>query len=287
MKRISVAAIVLLLNLACFHSGLAHCDQTAVSSADQDLWDTHGCIEAVFLWHYRAYDLREDDWNDRGWDDACNDDKEFAKHWNASFLITYGLLDNYAQSFHGTVDYRAAAERYGSDFHDRLYHTATDDQGIFGRYSHHIIGPNEISVSCLRFEGGPAERAADFMHEGWHAWQDKHDYDGGPAGGHQHCTTQPDGSCRNGNCTIDGCDYFYFHGISAYLFGDMWQDDGTANRFHSPNQVQVEFQCDVADQPQPWIPASVRQGARAETNARSAERFINGPGYICGDSRPW
>ena len=38
----------------------------------------------------------------------------------------------------------------------------------------------------------------------------------------------------------------------------MWENDGTANRFHSPNQVQVEYLCDVADQSQSWVPASVR-----------------------------
>jgi hypothetical protein len=213
--------------------------------------------------------------------------KEYPKHWNAAFLVAYGLLDNGAQSFHGTDDYRATAEAHSSHFHDRLYHTASDATSYYGRYEHHVIGPNEIVTSCLRFDSDPAARAADSMHEGWHAWQDKHDYDGGDAGGHQHCTKQPDGSRRNGQCSIDGCDYFYFHGIGEYAFGAMWEDDGTGNRFHSPNQVQVEFQCDVADQPQAFIPASVRQGARAETNARSAERFINGPGYFCGDSRPW
>jgi hypothetical protein len=47
--------------------------------------------------------------------------------------------------------------------------------------------------------------------------------------------------------------YYYFHGIGAYAFGALYQTDGTANRFHSPNQVQVEFLCDVSDQPQPWL----------------------------------
>jgi hypothetical protein len=62
----------------------------------------------------------------------------------------------------------------------------------------------------------------------------------------------------------------------------MWENDGTANRFHSPNQVQVEFLCDVADQSQSWVPNSVRLRATADANARSAARFINGPGYSCG-----
>jgi hypothetical protein len=82
-----------------------------------------------------------------------------------------------------------------------------------------------------------------------------------------------------------GCDYFYFHPVSVYVFGAMWENNGTASRFHSPTQVQVEFLCDVADQS--TAPASVKVGARSDANARSAARFINGPGYRCGDPRPW
>lgn len=287
MKRLLAYCFAALLAVVMPTQVRAVCDQSFSSMADQDLWATHGCWRDYYLWHYQALDMRYGDWRDRGWSDACNLNMEFTKHWNAGYLVQYGLLDNNDQSFHGTVDYSLTTEARASDFHSRLYHNATDRTDIFGLYEHHSSGPNEVSLACPRFDSDPAARAADWMHEGWHAWNDKHGWNGGSAGGHQPCTMEADGSCRNGNCSVNGCDYFYFHGIAQYLFGAMWQDDGTGNRFHSPNQVQVEFQCDVADQPQPWVPASVRDGARIETNARSAERFINGPGYYCGDSRPW
>jgi hypothetical protein len=35
------------------------------------------------------------------------------------------------------------------------------------------------------------------------------------------------------------------------------------------------------------VPASVRLAAAADANTRAAQRFINGPGYSCGDPRPW
>jgi hypothetical protein len=124
----------------------------------------------------------------------------------------------------------------------------------------------------------PGSRGGDFMHEGWHAYFDKYGWNNGNVGGHR--PTQ-------GNCTAVGCDYFYFHGIGAYAFGAMWQNDGTAKRFHSPNQVQVEYLCDVADYPKSWVPNSVRLAAQNDANTRAAQRFINGPGYHCGDSRPW
>lgn len=90
-----------------------------------------------------------------------------------------------------------------------------------------------------------------------------------------------------GGCTASGCDPFYFHRVSAYRFGELWQNDGTARRFHSPNQVQVEFLCDVAEFPRAFVPMSVRTTAQADANQRAMARFTNGPGFRCGNPRPF
>lgn len=279
-------ALLPILLLCCLApDARAVCNQGSASTADIDLWNQHGCWQDFFLWQYKAYDMRSSDWNSRGWNDACNRNLEYPKHWNAAYLLTYGLADNNSYSWHGTADYRATAEAAGSKFHTSLYHTASDDSCCFGRFIWHLFGPNEVQTMCSLYNasssrGNPASRAGDFMHEGWHAWLDKYDWDNGSCGGHR-CGTP-------GNCTAtDACDYFYFHGVGAYAFGALYQTDGTANRFHSPNQVQVEFLCDVADYPKAWVPASVRQAARADANARAVTRFINGPGYQCGNPRPW
>jgi len=117
-----------------------------------------------------------------------------------------------------------------------------------------------------------------FMHESWHGWADEYDYTFGPCNGHR---------CQTGNCTLNGCDYFYFHRIRDYVPGALYQNDGTASRFHSPNQVQVEFLCDVNQLPAPSVPMSVRLTAKSDADNRAVNRFINGPGYKCGDARPW
>ncbi|MGE6758701.1 hypothetical protein ACQKGO_11860 [Corallococcus interemptor] len=264
----------------------AVCTQTAASNADRALWNTHGCWQDFFLWQYQAYGLRSGDWSNRGWNDACNVNLEFPKHWNASYLLTYGMLDNWDQSFHGTVDYRATAEARSSNFHDSLYHSITDRTDVFGTFTPRFWpwDTDRVETACPLYNptvsnSNPGSRAGDYMHEGWHAYFDKYSYDNGNTGGHR---PGPQGAC-----TINGCDYFYFHGISKYVFGAMWENNGTASRFHSPNQVQVEFLCDVADQSQWWIPLSVRQTAASDANARAASRFINGPGYTCGSPRPW
>jgi len=82
----------------------AVCNQTTVSKADSDLWAIHGCFKAFFLWQYKQYNMSSNDWGNRGWNDACNDNLEYPKTWNAAYLVTYGLLDNNNQSFHGTTD---------------------------------------------------------------------------------------------------------------------------------------------------------------------------------------
>jgi hypothetical protein len=285
-KSILLHALAITLTLVCSLPVLAQsCAQTSASQADQDLWNFHGCWRDFYLWQYQAYDMTSGDWSGRGWDDACNVDKEYPKHWSASYLLTYGLADNNSFSFHGTADYRGTAERPDNNYHHAIRHTPLDDNGFFGKWIPEVFGPNLVQTSCPLYDpavapnANPASRAGDFMHEGWHGWMDRWGWNNGSCGGHRCGPT--------GACTWSSCDYFYFHGIGAYAFGAMWQNDGTANRFHSPNQVQVEFLCDVAEYPQGWVPASVRQAARVDANQRADQRFINGPGFHCGDPRPW
>lgn len=262
----------------------AVCNQASSTQAEKDLWAKHGCWNDFFLWQYKQYNMSSDDWGNRGWNQACNINFEYPKTWNAAYLVTYGLADNNNQSFHGTSDYRQLAEAPDSDFKDEVYYDATDDTTIFGGFTYHWPGDDEISLSCNLFNStvanaNPASRSGDFMHEGWHGWLTEGGWNNGSVGGHR--------AGPQGNCTINGCDYFYFHGIGAYAFGALYQTDGTANRFHSPNQVQVEYLCDVSDQPKGWVPASVRQAASVDAGQRAAQRFINGPGYTCGSPRPW
>ncbi len=40
----------------------AVCNQSTASQADRDLWNTHGCWQAFFLWQYKAYDMSGSDW---------------------------------------------------------------------------------------------------------------------------------------------------------------------------------------------------------------------------------
>jgi hypothetical protein len=88
-------------------------------------------LAGFFLWQSREYNLSSNDWGNRGWNDACNDNLEYPKIWNASYLVTSGRLDNNNQSFHGTPDYRQLAEAPDSNFKDSVYYDATDATNIF------------------------------------------------------------------------------------------------------------------------------------------------------------
>src|SRR5689334_9422086 len=121
-----VAFVAALATVGISWNAEALCNQSVASQADRDLWKIHGCRPDFYYWQTQVYDLRWADWIDRGWHAACNNTYEFPKHWNASFLVTYRLLDNNNQSFHGTSDYRALAEAAQSEFHDDFYHVPSD-----------------------------------------------------------------------------------------------------------------------------------------------------------------
>lgn len=261
----------------------AVCNQGSASEEDIALWGKHGCWQEYYLWQYREYDVHSPHWDDRGFFDACNQNLEYPKHWNATFLINYGLADNIQQSWHGTVDYERLTNAAHNEFKYELYHTASDETGVNGRWKHHSGSPNEIVTMCTLYDadspiGNPASRAGDFVHEGWHGWQQEYGYS------QDHFANPPLGQCtvRDANC-----DYFYFHGVGAFAFGAMYETDRTVRRMHSPNQAQVEFLCDVAMQSKIWVPAPVRIKAQSDADNRSDTRFINGPGFKCGSPRPW
>src|SRR5207244_2773389 len=118
---------VLALALALCVAGLANvvfavCDQGSASQADRDLWDTHGCWQEYFLWQYREYDVHSPHWDDRGFFKACDQNLEYPKHWNATYLINYGLAHNIFQSWHGTMDYERLSNAAHNEFKYELYH---------------------------------------------------------------------------------------------------------------------------------------------------------------------
>jgi hypothetical protein len=253
------------------------------NQAERDLWAIHNCRWDFVLWQYKAYRMSDDDWGGWGFRDACNINLPYPKAVNASYLLTYGLTDNYSLQWHATIDYRHAAEAWGTETHNQIHYIpSTNRSWLAQAETGRFLAEDRTQMGCLLFDntagtGNPATRSGDYVHEGWHHWAQKHGYNPSHMDG-------PIGACTLG---AGGCDWFYSHGVGAFDFGQMHTYTSDGRFFHSPNQAQVEYLCDIAEVSNSWVPASVRTIARSEANQRLATRFRNRVAYRCGDPRPW
>ena len=118
------------------------------------------------------------------------------------------------------------------------------------------------------------ERAATLVHESWHHWQHEHGF-------------------QTSHISIGSpprdADWFYPHRVSDFDFGQLDRYDTNPSHllFHSPYQIGVEFDADLAEMSQPWVPLIVTQTARGIGNTRLGRRFVNAVGYRIGNPRPF
>jgi hypothetical protein len=238
--------------------------------------NNYGCWREFYLWAWSYFGLTDDSWEPAGLTDACNIALPFAKVLNSIFLICYALSDDYALQWHAVEDYKSSASAADNRFHGSFYQR-------FIQYSGSANASTEpgrrTDLHCPLFDLGasnnsPSARAGTMLHESWHHWQYKHGY----VSSHPPC----------GSPAHD-CDYYYFHRISDFDFGQLDRYDPNPEHllFHSPRQVQVEFLADLAELSQPWVQTSVTQAARAFGNARLRAEFVNAVGYRIGDPRPF
>ena len=255
--------------------------QDGASLEERTVQNLYGCWRDLYLWVWQAYALTDDSWNPAGISDACNVAKPFAKVVNAAFLISYALSDNYIPQWHSTEDYqsssRAAQNRFHGPFYQRFieYKGGNEADSETGR----VAARDRTNLHCPLFNLGgasdsPANRASVMIHESWHHWQYAHNFDGS----HPQCGTPP-----------GDCDYYYFHGTGAYDFGqlDRWDTNPNHFRFHSPYQIAVEFDSDLAEMSKPFVPTIVTQSARSYGNIRLGYQFVNAVAYRIGDPRPF
>jgi hypothetical protein len=273
-----LAGALLAMTVAAQSAQASPCGTDAADLPDTALWANHGCWWDFVLWQYKAYRMFNGDWGSWGFDDACNVNKPYPKAWNASYLLTYGLPEDNWQ-WHGTIDYRRAGEAYSSVTHGQTTIKPANTRDWLAQARG--WPNNDVRMSCLLFDddawsNSPTTRAADYIHEGWHHWQNTRNYNGHMDG--------PIGACTMG---AGGCDWYYWHGVGAYAFGEAHKYTSDGRFFHSPNQIQVEFLCDIADKGQWWLPTIIGTRAVSEANNRLANRFRNAVGYRCGDPRPW
>jgi hypothetical protein len=241
-----------------------------------------GCWPDLYMWVWQAYDLTDYSWYPAGLSDACNVGLPFAKVVNAAFLINYALSDNLASQWHSTEDYasssRAADNRFHGPFYIRL---STIAEGNADAYAtpRRFLARDRTTLLCKLFSLGAisdstSNCASILVHESWHHWQYHHGFQ------YSHI--------KIGSPPADA-DWFYPHRVSDFAFGQMDRYDTDTNHlmFHSPYQVQVEFDADLAEMSQPWVPLVVTQAARASGNTRLGSQFANAVAYRIGNPRPF
>lgn len=244
---------------------------------------THGLIgvmgidyDAFNSWATDYFQITNDSWHPWGAFDPNDKARPFGKMLNAMFLIGYALSDNHQLQWHSLEDYESLAAGRDNRFHDHKYVRII----LWNGTSEASASGNRIDMHCPCFNEGsisnfPSHRAAVFLHEGWHHWQSKYDFE----------SEHPTG----GACTWSQGDYYYFHGVGAYEFGNLHAYDTNPGHllFHSPYQIAAEFWADLAELSVPAVPSLICQTARDHGNIMLANAFVNPAPYRIGDPRPW
>ncbi|HSJ59770.1 MAG TPA: hypothetical protein VK895_00960 [Jiangellaceae bacterium] len=243
---------------------------------------THGLIGVMGVnhdqfnsWATGYFQITNDSWHPWGTFDPNDKSRPFGKTLNAAFLMTYALLDDVNKQWHSREDYYAAASGQNNRFHGHNYkRRLVRNQPEARAYS------NRIDMFCPLFAPGnisnfPSHRAGVMIHEGWHLWQRKNNFD----------SAHPTG----GASTWSQGDYFYFHRVSKFRFGDLHRYNTSPSdmRFHSPYQIEAEFFADLAELARPQVPNIVSQTARSHGNILLANAFVNATAYRIGNPRPW
>lgn len=235
-----------------------------------------------YSWARNAFDLTDDSWDPAGGRNPSDGNLPYGKMITAIYLLCYALRDEYIPQWHARDDYlataRAADNRYHGPFYSRFQNSsASEARSETGR----IAARDRTNFRCPLFDVGgasddPANRASVMVHEAWHHWQYRYDY----KTDHQ---TGPAVADR-----LEG-DWYYFHGSGMYEFGTLWTHDAHSDpiRFHSPYQVGIEWDADLAEYAFGWVPLITSQQARYYGNTRLAMQCKNAIGYRIGDPRPF
>jgi hypothetical protein len=250
------------------------------SEADLALWETFERTDymiELFRYHYQ---IHESFWRDFGYNSPHDINFPFAKTLNSDYLLTNGLRDDPDQ-WHKTEDYVDAGRAIASSTHYQIYYKVSmeDDWLAYANPRDRIT---KLGIRLFLGDeqcNNPATRAGDFIHEGWHHWQYLNNYETS----HEEC---PEDRCE---ITGPACDWYYEHTPEDYADKPMTHTQIANGKllFHSPNQVQVEFLCDLFLFHCDFVPTIVKDLAKSEANQRIDTRFVNAVPFRCGIPEPF
>ena len=301
-------------DFACWRDAARNTDfQWLIGKRSADSWTSHGytapcdsdrpfakLVVANFLVNYGLLNVRTENPGVRGSPPLFGDP------------YFYGVSP--ATQWHGIADYSWLTSASGNQFHGDLSYRLDNSNRLNGSHGPEPAGPldpigipkGDISLFCPLFDlnaafSSPSARVGTMIHEAWHAWQFMNDVGtAGPCGptvpippGFHNCTCEQGGhicGAPSGICpTANACDYYYFHNFQQFQyfnFGSSAPPDlarnNPPNRFHSPYQIQFEWQCDVATHPNPnEVPFAVQIAAWGLASWYEANRLQNAPPFTC------
>ena len=249
------------LVIAISHAAVAVCPN-ALPPDEQLLWDVHNCESSHVSWFRDAYNLKSEHWGgDWGWD-KCDPAFAFPKMLNAGYLLANGLVDDSLGPWHNSSDYSNWGNAHGDDFHYKPVDSHDKYAQAFGGF----FLTDRVEMMCPGINDSAAVRASTMLHEATHVvyWN------------YEHKANNPGSNCGDTPCSDD----WLFHSLGVYPYGDL------RGHKHSMTQIEVEFLCDLAEFPEPWVPAMIVQLAKSESTVLMNNRILGSPGWTCGQKRP-
>lgn len=264
--RLGMSALPLVLALLLLPAGAGAVCPNMSETDGQALWNVHACWTAFRDWFRPYFNLQHDHW-DGGWGwETCDPTQAFPKMWSSAYLLTYGLEDWAVGPWHSDVDYYRWAAGSQHDFR----YEPEDIGGIYARAYTGWFTTNRVEMACPGFNGYTAGlRAGVMLHEATHIIY------GSWSGGWSH-QSNPPGS----NCSEPCSDDWYFHYLNSYPYGSL------AGHRHSMVQIQIEYNCDLAQFGEGWVPYTTGLLSQSEANSYMTNRIRNPPGWTCGQPRP-
>lgn len=230
-----------------------------------------------YAWAINEFDLSDDSWDPAGGSPPYLRSLPMGKMMLSIYLISYALRDEYIPQWHARNDYLDAARGPENHYHeDQNYRFIQVGDDPKSEASTHDEAGDDIDMHCKVFDlesvsDDPVNRASVMIHEAWHHWQRHRGF----------VSDHLPGSL----------DWYYRHGSGEFDFGQLWKyridPTNRHHLFHSPYQIQVEFDADIAEYSRSFIPVAVTDSARSFGNARLSNRFKNTPGYRIGRPRPF
>ena len=280
---------------------------TSEAIMGQIIWSMPSPLDDWFQWFDASYLNHKKDLPGFEGPGAIN--TIYGKWSNAAFITQYAIdvthiddeIDVFGRPWHGDWDYMrlAKARRTQSHYeytyffdgttpadgtiglHEYRYRTygVLDSLGLGSRYESVTLFCPLLSEVVAPTTSHPVARAAAMVHEGQHAWGVRYPIPSDNEWSFDFLVGAPHEKCQPGDYD---CDTYRPHTRAAVKDKELWK------HIEFPYQVEMEFECDVADYPNSWVPKDFQEVAEQWAGNRQKYKFRNKDALpACGNPFPF